>query len=80
MARARAGIEKLVRLTPRTARVVTDGAESTVPAEAVRVGDLIRVLPGEMVPVDGVILSGQTSIDQAVMTGESLPVDKGPAA
>ena len=78
VARARAGIEKLVRLTPRTARVVTDGAESTVPAEAVRVGDLIRVLPGEMVPVDGVILSGQTSIDQAVMTGESLPVDKGP--
>ena len=47
-----------------------------VPAEQVQVGDRIRVLPGEIVPVDGVILSGQTSINQAVMTGESLPVDK----
>ena len=77
VARARAGIEKLVRLTPRTARVIADGAESVVPAEQVRVGDLLRVLPGETVPVDGVIRAGATSIDQAVMTGESLPVDKG---
>ena len=78
VARARAGIEKLVHLTPRTARVLRDGQESIIPAEQVRVGDLLRVLPGETVPVDGVIRSGQTSIDQAVMTGESLPVDKGP--
>ena len=78
VARARAGIEKLVRLTPRTARVIGGGGETILPAEQVRVGDLLRVLPGETVPVDGVILSGQTSIDQAVMTGESLPVDKGP--
>ncbi len=77
VARARAGIEKLVRLTPRTARVIADGAESVIPAEQVRVGDLLRVLPGETVPVDGVIRAGATSIDQAVMTGESLPVDKG---
>ena len=77
VARARAGIEKLVRLTPRTARVIADGAESVVPAEQVRVGDLLRVLPGETVPVDGVIRAGATSIDPAVMTGESLPVDKG---
>ena len=77
VARARAGIEKLVRLTPRTARVIADGAESVVPAEQVWVGDLLRVLPGETVPVDGVIRAGATSIDQAVMTGESLPVDKG---
>ena len=77
VARARAGIEKLVRLTPRTARVIADGAESVVPAEQVRVGDLLRVLPGETVPVDGVIRAGATSINQAVMTGESLPVDKG---
>lgn len=76
VARARAGIEKLVRLTPRTARVVRGGAEAVVPAEQVQVGDVLRVLPGESVPVDGVILTGQTSIDQAVMTGESLPVDK----
>ncbi len=77
VAKARAGIEKLVHLTPRTARVLHDGREEIIPAEQVRVGDRLRVLPGESVPVDGVILSGQTSIDQAVMTGESLPVDKG---
>ena len=76
VARARAGIEKLVHLTPQTARVVRDGGETIVPAEQVRVGDRLRVLPGESVPVDGVITSGQTSINQAVMTGESLPVDK----
>ena len=77
VAKARAGIEKLVRLTPRTARRLTEGGEEIVPAEQVRVGDRLRVLPGETVPVDGVIRTGQTSIDQAVMTGESLPVDKG---
>ena len=76
VARARAGIEKLVRLTPQTARVVRDGGETIVPAEQVRVGDRLRVLPGESIPVDGVITSGQTSVNQAVMTGESLPVDK----
>ncbi len=77
VARARAGIEKLVHLTPQTARILEDGQERVVPAEQVQVGDLLRVLPGEGVPVDGVIVSGQTSINQAVMTGESLPVDKG---
>lgn len=76
VARARAGIEKLVHLTPQTARVLRDGKEEILPAERVQVGDRIRVLPGESIPVDGVILSGQTSINQAVMTGESLPVDK----
>ena len=77
VAKARAGIEKLVHLTPRTARVVTNGLETVIPAEQVKVGDLLRVLPGETVPVDGVIRTGTTSINQAVMTGESLPVDKG---
>lgn len=76
VAKARAGIEKLVHLTPQTARVLHNGKEEIIPAQQVRVGDCIRVLPGESVPVDGVILSGQTSINQAVMTGESLPVDK----
>ncbi len=76
VAKARAGIEKLVHLTPRTARVLKDGAETVIPAEQVKVGDILRVLPGETIAVDGVILSGQTSINQAVMTGESLPVDK----
>ena len=76
VARARAGIEKLVHLTPQTARVLQGVTEKVIPAEQVRVGDRLRVLPGETIPVDGVILSGQTSINQAVMTGESLPVDK----
>lgn len=76
VAGARAGIEKLVQLTPQTARVLEGAAEKIIPAQQVQVGDLLRVLPGETVPVDGVIVSGQTSVNQAVMTGESLPVDK----
>lgn len=79
VAKARAGIERLIQLTPQTARIVSDpdtGSEKIVPAEQVRAGDLLRVLPGEMIPVDGVITSGETSIDQSVMTGEPLPVDK----
>lgn len=74
--RARSGIEKLVRLTPERARVISDGGEKVIASEDVRVGDTVRVLPGETVPVDGVIISGSTSINQAVMTGESLPVDR----
>ncbi len=82
VARARAGIERLVHLTPRTARIV-DGTgagegERVVPAEQVPVGATVRVLPGETIPVDGIVLSGETSVDQAIMTGESLPEDKGP--
>ncbi len=76
VAKARAGIEKLVHLTPQTARVLRGGSEIIIRAEEVRVGDIIRVLPGETVPVDGIITSGETSINQAVMTGEPLPVDK----
>ena len=76
VSKARAGIERLVDLSPRTARVIENGKERITAAENVRVGDLIRVLPGETVPADGVICSGKTSIDQSVMTGESLPVDK----
>ncbi len=78
VAKARAGIEKLVHLTPRTARRIIQGTEEMIPAEEVQVGDVLRVLPGETIPVDGVILTGETSVNQAVMTGESLPVDKGP--
>ncbi|MCI8578927.1 MAG: cation-translocating P-type ATPase [Lachnospiraceae bacterium] len=77
VAKARAGIEKLVHLTPQNARVIRDGSEMVIPAQEVKVGDKVRVLPGESIPVDGVILTGQTSVNQAVMTGESLPVDKG---
>ncbi len=76
VAKARAGIEKLVHLTPATARVVRNGEERVVPAEQVQVGDILRVLAGETIAVDGIIVNGQTSVNQAVMTGESLPVDK----
>ena len=76
VARARAGIEKLVHLTPQTARIVIGEKEKVIPSEKVKIGDIIRVLPGETVPVDGIIIEGETSVNQAVMTGESLPVDK----
>lgn len=76
VAKARAGIEKLVHLTPQNARVIKNGTETVIPVEKAEVGDILRILPGETIPVDGIILSGQTSINQAVMTGESLPVDK----
>lgn len=76
VAKARAGIEKLVHLTPQTARILKEGKEMIVPAGEVQVADILRVLPGETIPVDGVILSGETSVNQSVMTGESLPVDK----
>ena len=76
VAKARAGIEKLVKLTPQTARIIENNNEKVVAADKVKKDDIIRVLPGESIPVDGVIISGQTSINQAVMTGESLPVDK----
>ncbi len=76
VAKARAGIEKLVQLTPQTARVVNGDSETVIPAMQVKAGDILRVFPGETVPVDGVVISGNTSVNQAVMTGESLPVDK----
>jgi heavy metal translocating P-type ATPase len=76
VAKARAGIERLVHLTPQTARIVEGKSEKTVPASSVKVGEILKVLPGETIPVDGVLVSGQTSVNQAVMTGEPLPVDK----
>ena len=74
--RARKGIESLIKLTPKTARVMRDGSEVILPVEEVSVGDTIRVIAGETIPVDGILLSGETSVDQSVMTGESIPVDK----
>lgn len=76
VSKARAGIEKLVHLTPQTARVLRNGMEEIIPAENVQTKEMVRVLPGETIPVDGIILSGQSSANQAVLTGESLPVDK----
>lgn len=76
VAKARAGIEKLVHLTPTTARIVQNGEEAIISAEQIKKGDILRVLAGESIAVDGMITKGQTSVDQSVMTGESLPVDK----
>lgn len=74
--RAKKGLKKLISLAPTKGRRLKDGKEEMIPAEEIRQGDLLRILPGETIPVDGTILSGETSVDQSIMTGESLPVDK----
>ena len=75
--RAQKGLKKLISLAPQQGRrILTDGKEETVKAEEIRRNDRIRILPGETIPVDGEIISGNTSVDQSVITGESLPVDK----
>ncbi|MDO4553568.1 MAG: cation-translocating P-type ATPase [Lachnospiraceae bacterium] len=74
--RAKKGLKKLISLAPQQGRRIRDGKEEMIPAEEICPGDVLRILPGETVPVDGVILKGETSVDQSIMTGESLPVDK----
>lgn len=69
-------IKKLMGLRPKTARVVRDGVESEIPLEDVLVGDMLIVKPGEKIPVDGVVLDGRSSVDESMLTGESLPVEK----
>ena len=76
VAKARKGIERLASLAPETARVISSGTERIIPASEVKKGETIRVNPGETVPVDGEILSGSTSVDESVLTGEPIPVDK----
>ncbi|HZS01674.1 MAG TPA: heavy metal translocating P-type ATPase, partial [Chloroflexota bacterium] len=71
-------IRRLMGLQARTARVVRDGAELDVPVETVVVGDVVVVRPGEKIPVDGVVQSGRSTVDESMLTGESLPVEKGP--
>ncbi len=71
-------IRALMGLQAKTARVIRDGVEQDIPVEAVQVGDLVRVRPGEKVPVDGVIVEGHSTLDESMLTGESLPVEKGP--
>jgi Cu+-exporting ATPase len=71
-------IKKLMGLRAKTARVVRDGTEMEVPTDDVRVGDLVLVRPGETIPVDGVVVEGRSAVDEAMLTGESLPVEKGP--
>lgn len=75
--RARKGLKQLISLAPVQGRRMENGQEKMIPAREIRSGDLLRILPGETVPVDGVIVNGETSVDQSIITGESLPVDKG---
>ena len=74
--RARKGLRKLIELAPTNARRLNDGAEEIVPADEIVKGDVIRILPGETIPVDGRIVQGESTVDQSVMTGESVPVEK----
>ena len=74
--RAKKGLRKLISLAPAQGRRIRDGEEEMIPAEEIRKGDVLRILAGETIPVDGKILTGETSVDQSIMTGESLPVDK----
>ena len=74
--RAKKGLRKLISLAPTQGRCIRDGKEEMIPAEEIRKGDMLRILAGETIPVDGKILTGETSVDQSIMTGESLPVDK----
>lgn len=74
--RAKKGLKKLIALAPSQGRRISNGSEEMIPAEKIRENDILRILPGETIPVDGKIISGETSVDQSVMTGESLPVDK----
>jgi Cu+-exporting ATPase len=76
--RSSAAIKKLLELQAKTARVIREGRETDIPIEEVVVGDTVLVRPGEKVPVDGVILEGESAIDESVVTGESVPVDKRP--
>lgn len=75
--RAKKGLKTLIQLTPARGRRLKDGKEEMISAEEIRQGDILRILPGETIPADGKIISGETSVDQSIMTGESLPVDKG---
>ncbi|MBI4594125.1 MAG: heavy metal translocating P-type ATPase, partial [Candidatus Rokubacteria bacterium] len=73
-------IRKLVSLAPRTARVIRDGRETDVPTGQVQGGDLVRIRPGERIPVDGGVVEGASTVDESMLTGESLPVEKAPGA
>lgn len=73
-------IKKLMGLAPKTAIVIHDGVEMTIPIEEVEIGDIILVRPGEKIPVDGEVIEGRTSIDESMLTGESIPVEKNPGS
>lgn len=69
-------VKKLIQLTPQTARIMSPAGEKEISIEQVKIGDIILVRPGESIPVDGIIIKGHTSINQSIITGESIPVDK----
>lgn len=73
---ASAAVEKLLELGAKTARLIKDGKEIEVPIENIRVGDILLVKPGEKIPVDGIVIKGTSTIDESMLTGESMPVDK----
>lgn len=73
-------IKKLMGLAPKTATVIRDGKEYVIPVEEVEIGHLIRVKPGEKLPVDGIVEEGSSSVDESMLTGESIPVEKGPGS
>jgi Cu+-exporting ATPase len=75
---AAGAVKALLKLRPTTARVLRDGREADLPIDEVRAGDLVRVRPGERVPVDGVLIDGASAVDESMLTGESMPVDKRP--
>lgn len=75
--RAKKGLKKLISLAPTKGRIMINDREEMIPAEEIKQNDRLRILPGEIIPVDGMIVTGETSVDQSIMTGESLPVDKG---
>ncbi len=75
--RTKKGLTELIALAPEMGRRIRDGEEEMIPADQIRKGDILRVVPGETIPVDGVILTGESSVDQSILTGESLPVEKG---
>jgi Cu+-exporting ATPase len=77
-AKASAAIESLAKLRAKVAHVLRDGAETDVPVDDLRVGDIVRVRPGERVPADGVVTEGHTAVDESFLTGEAMPVPKGP--
>ncbi|WP_405267706.1 heavy metal translocating P-type ATPase [Methanobrevibacter sp.] len=74
--RAKKGLRNLINLTPQTGRRIVNGKEEMISVDEIRIGDILRILPGESVPVDGEIVKGTSSLDQSIMTGESLPIDK----
>ena len=74
--RAKKGLRNLINLTPQTGRRIVDGKEEIISVDEIKIGDILRILPGESVPVDGEIIKGTSSLDQSIMTGESLPIDK----